>query len=154
MQQPLLSSHEVATIEIDTARVPYSFSVKLNNKTFVFTLKWNECSYIDAPPPLCDDEEEYSTTWINEDHPSSDEKLRTPYHQRGFFTFDLATTQGEILAHGDPVRYGRPLFGSIEDDRFPALAIVPRALLSDISEVTKENFGKQVKLYLFERRGA
>lgn len=45
------------------------------------------------------------------------------------------------------VSYGRPLFGSVEDERFPLPVIIPQCLTEEgISEVTLENFGQQVKL--------
>jgi len=60
---------------------------------------------------------------------------------------------GEVLAYGDPVRYGRPLFGPIEDERFPLPVIIPLCLTGDeIDTVTWDNLGNDVKLYLFERR--
>ena len=90
--------NEVEVVEIDTSKVPYTFSVKLTDKTYTFTVKYNEAG--------------------------------------SFFTVDLATSDGEPLVYGDIVRYGRPLFGSGED----------------IDTVTFDNFGKQVKLYLHERR--
>jgi len=108
--------HEVEYIDVNTSKVPYKFSVKLIDKTYTFTIKYNE--------------------------------------QGGFFTADLETTQGEVLAYGDVIRYGRQLFGSIEDDRFPLPVIIPRAFTPGVEEVTFENFGKEVKLYLFERRAA
>ena len=53
----------------------------------------------------------------------------------------------------DPIRYGRPLFGTIEDERFPLPVIIPLCLSGDgIDTVTWDNFGKEVKLYLYERR--
>lgn len=101
-------------IDIDTSKVPCTFSVKLSDKTYSFTFKYNEVG--------------------------------------GFFTADLETSDGEVLAYGDIVRYGRPLFGSIEDERFPLPVIIPKCLTAEgISEVTFDNFGKEVKLYLYER---
>jgi len=45
------------------------------------------------------------------------------------------------------------MFGPIEDERFPLPVIIPLCLTGDeVDEVTWENFGKQVKLYLYERR--
>lgn len=106
---------EVQYIEIDTSKVPYTFSVKLDDRTYTFTIRYNDSG--------------------------------------GFFTADLAvSTTGEILAYGDPIRYGRPMFGPVEDERFPMPVIIPLCLTGDdISEVTFDNFGKQVKLYLYER---
>lgn len=76
------------------------------------------------------------------------------YNDEGkFFTIDLETLLGEVLCYGDIVRYGRPLFGPVEDERFPLPVIIPQCLSGDnITEVTKDNFGREVKLYLHERR--
>ena len=69
---------EVEYIDIDVSKVPYTFSVKLSDKTYSFTIRYNDTG--------------------------------------GFFTLDLSVTAtGEVLAYGDPIRYGRPLFGPIED---------------------------------------
>ena len=78
------------------------------------------------------------------------------YNEVGkFFTADLESSDGESLVYGDIVRYGRSLFGSVEDERFPLPVIIPQCLTEEgISEVTLENFGQQVKLYLHERRTA
>ena len=47
----------------------------------------------------------------------------------------------------------RLLFGTIEDERFPLPVIIPLCLSGDgIDTVTWDNFGKEVKLYLYERR--
>ena len=106
---------EVEYIDIDTGKVPYTFSVKLTDKTFTFTIRYNDVG--------------------------------------GFFTVDLESSDGEPLVYGDIVRYGRPLFGSVEDERFPLPVIIPQCLTGEqIDAVTFENFGKQVKLYLHERR--
>jgi hypothetical protein len=106
---------EVEYIEIDAARVPYSFSVKLIDRTFAFTVKYNE--------------------------------------ESGFYTIDLFDANGNVLAFGEVVRYGRPLFNVVEDERFPIPVIIPSCVTdSNISEVTKENFGRDVKLYLHERQ--
>jgi len=108
-------AYEVNYIDIDTDRVPYTFSVKLIDKTYMFTIKYNDIG--------------------------------------GFFTVDLAEMDGTILAYGDPVRYSRSLFGSIEDERFPLPVIIPLCLTGeDISVVTSQNLGKAVRLYLGERR--
>ena len=100
---------EVDYIEIDASRVPYSFSVKLDDRTFTFHIRYNE--------------------------------------QGGFFTADLAVAAtGEPLVYGDIIRYGRPLFNSVEDERFPT-----RLSGDGTAEVTMENFGKDVKLYVYRR---
>lgn len=73
--------------------------------------------------------------------------------QGGFYTVDLfVAATGEALCYGDPIRYGRQMFGSIEDERYPLPAIVPYCLTGDAVEVTRDNLGKTVQLYLHERR--
>lgn len=107
-------NQDVEYIDIDTSKIPYSFSVKLDDKTYTFTAKYNETG--------------------------------------GFFTLDLFDVNGNVLAFGEIVRYGRPLFNVVEDERFPIPVIVPSCITSDgISEVTMDNFGKDVKLYLHPR---
>ena len=107
---------DVEYIDIDTSKVPYTFSVKLADKTYSFVIRYNDVG--------------------------------------GFFTADLSiASTGKLLAYGDPIRYGRPLFGSIEDERFPLPVIIPLFLSGDkIDTVTWDNLGNDVKLYLFERR--
>lgn len=107
---------EVQYIEIDTSKVPYTFSVKLEDRTYSFTIRYNDVG--------------------------------------GFFTADLSiSATGEVLAYGDPIRYGRPMFGPIEDERFPLPVIIPLCLTGDdIDAVTWDNLGKEVQFYLFERR--
>lgn len=108
---------DVDYIDVDAAKVPYTFSVKLKDKTFVFTVKYNDAG--------------------------------------GFYTVDLLDINGNVLAFGEIVRYGRPLFNVVENENFPIPVIIPSCLTGDdISEVTPENFGKQVKLYLHDRRVA
>ena len=71
----------------------------------------------------------------------------------GFYTVDLYDLNGEVLAFGEIIRYGRALFNVVEDERFPIPVIIPVCISDDtVSEVTKDNFGKAVKLYLFERK--
>ncbi|MBQ8135220.1 MAG: hypothetical protein IJ711_00230 [Lachnospiraceae bacterium] len=76
------------------------------------------------------------------------------YNDEGkFFTIDLYDSEGEPLAFGEPVRYGRALFNVVEDERFPIPVIIPTCITDDgISEVTAENFGKEVKLYVYDRQ--
>lgn len=107
---------DVQYINVDVARVPYSFSVKLTDRTYTFAIKYNEAG--------------------------------------GFFTTDLYDNTGNVLAFGEVIRYGRPLFNVVEDERFPIPVIIPVCITNDdISEVTPENFGRDVKLYLYERKG-
>lgn len=109
-------SHTVEYIDVDTSKVPYNFSVKLEDRTYTFCIRYNPWG--------------------------------------GFFTADLSiTATGEMLVYGDVIRYGRPLFNSVEDERFPIPVIIPLCLYGDnIHEITWDNFGKQVRLYLYERR--
>lgn len=107
-------NEDIEYIDIQASRVPYSFTLKLTDKTFIFTVKYNDIG--------------------------------------GFFTVDLLDLNKNVLAFGEVVRYGRPLFYVVEDERFPIPVIIPLCITGDdISEVTKENFGKEVKLYLYER---
>ena len=102
-------------LAIDVSQVPCSFSVKLADKTYTFTVKYNDIGK--------------------------------------FFTADLLDVNGNVLAFGEVIRYGRPLFNVVEDERFPIPVIIPFCVTdTDVSEVTRENFGKDVKLYLYDRR--
>lgn len=106
---------DVRYIAVDVSRVPYTFTIKLTDKTFTFTIKYNDIGK--------------------------------------FFTVDLVDVNGNVLAFGEVVRYGRPLFNVVEDERFPIPVIIPCCITSDdISEVTWDNFGRDVKLYLYDRR--
>lgn len=106
---------EVEYIPVDVSKVPYRFSVKLGDRTYSMTVKYNG--------------------------------------EGQFFTIDLAVmATGEILCFGEPVRYGRPMFGSIEDVRYPIPVIIPFCLDGGTDAVTFDNFGKTVQLYLHERR--
>ena len=108
-------SAEVEYIPIDTTKVPYTFSIKLGDRTYTLTLKYNRSGQ--------------------------------------FFTIDLAImATGEVLCYGDPVRYGRPMFSGIENADYPLPVIVPYCLTGDTDEVTFDNLGKSVQLYLHDRR--
>ena len=76
------------------------------------------------------------------------------YNEVGkFFTVDLLDLNGDVLVFGEIIRYGRALFNVVEDERFPLPVIIPVCITGEeISEVTPENFGKEVKLYLYERK--
>ena len=80
--------------------------------------------------------------------------MTVKYNDQGdFFTIDLSImATGEVLCYGDPVRYGRPMFSAIEDGRYPIPVIVPYCLTDGVDNVTYDNFGKEVQLYLHERR--
>ena len=106
---------EVSYIDVDVTKIPYTFTIKLGDKTYSFSFKYNA---------------EY-----------------------GFFTTDLYDSNGTVLAFGEVIRYGRPLFNVMEDERFPIPVIIPYCLNNDeISEVTIDNFGKEVLLYIYDRQ--
>ncbi len=106
----------VEYIPVDAGKVPYSFHIKLGDRTFVLTVKYNE--------------------------------------QGDFYTVDLAiAATGEVLCYGDPVRYGRAMFNTVEDERFPQPVIIPYCIHGEEDRVTKGNFGKTVQMYLHERKG-
>ena len=108
-------NEDVEYIDIDVSKVPYSFSIKLTDKTYMFTVKYNEVGK--------------------------------------FFTVDLLDLNGDVLVFGEIIRDGRALFNVVEDERFPLPVIIPVCITGEeISEVTPENFGKEVKLYLYERK--
>ena len=44
---------------------------------------------------------------------------------------DLADVTGNVLAFGEIVRYGRPLFNVVEDERFPIPVIIPLCITDD-----------------------
>jgi hypothetical protein len=104
----------VQYIAVNKEKIPYSFSIKLVDRTYKFTFKWNDLGE--------------------------------------FYTCDLESAKDGVLCYGDILRYGRPIFGSIEDERYPLPVIIPFCFSgSEISEITKDNFGEQVKLYLYNR---
>lgn len=106
---------DIEYIDIDAEKVPYSFSIKLQDKTYTFTIKYN--------------------------------------HVGKFYTADLTDTNENVLAFGEIIRYGRPLFNVVENEYFPIPVIIPFCLSDEnISEVTSKNFGREVKLYLHNRR--
>ena len=106
---------DIEYLDVDVSRVPYSFTVKLMDKTYIFTIKYNDTG--------------------------------------GFFTADLLDVNGNVLAFGEVIRYGRPVFNVVEDERFPIPVIIPHCITNDdITEVTRENFGRDVKLYLHNRK--
>jgi len=81
-------------------------------------------------------------------------KFTFKYNQiGGFYTVDLETANQVPLAYGDVIRYGRPLFGPVENENFPLPVIIPVCPGGNETEVTPENLGKTVKLYLFPRTG-
>lgn len=108
-------TREVEYIPVDTSKIPYSFSIRLDDRTFTFTIKYNA--------------------------------------EGGFFTSDLAImATGEQLCYGDPILYGRPMFRGVETEDYPIPVIIPYCLTGNVQEITPENFGTEVQLYIHERR--
>lgn len=108
-------TYTVEYIPVDAGKVPYSFRIKLGDRTFVFTIKYNG--------------------------------------QGGFYTVDLGiAATGDTLCYGDPVRYGRAMFNTVEDERFPQPVIIPYCIHGEEDRVTERNFGKTVQLYLHDRK--
>lgn len=105
----------VEMVPISADKIPYAFLIKLEDRTYKLTFKFNRMG--------------------------------------GFYTVDLETASQTPLAYGDVVRYGRPLFGPVENENFPLPVIIPFCPGGDETQVTTENFGKSVKLYLFGRSG-
>ncbi len=108
-------AYTVEYIPIDVDKVPYSFHIRLGDRTFVFTVKYNE--------------------------------------QADFYTVDLGVAAtGEVLCYGDPIIYGRQLFNTVEDERFPQPVIIPYCLRGEECRAGKGKLGKTVQLYLHERK--
>lgn len=74
-----------------------------------------------------------------------------------FFTVNLeisASGGNTPLIFGEVLRYGKPLFEAFNDERYPLPIICPLCLTGDnIREITRDNFGTKVRLYLFDRPG-
>ncbi|MEG2175267.1 MAG: hypothetical protein RRY97_00220 [Oscillibacter sp.] len=74
-----------------------------------------------------------------------------------FFTVNLeisASGGNTPLVFGEVLRYGKPLFEAFNDERYPLPIICPLCLTGDdITEITHDNFGTKVRLYLFDRPG-
>lgn len=113
------TGQDVEFIDIDKDRVPLSFSVKLTDRTYRMTFRYNEVG--------------------------------------DFFTVDLETVSGgssDPLVYGEVLRCGKPLFEAFNDERYPLPVLCPMCLTGDeIDEITWDNFGTQVRLYLFDRPG-
>lgn len=72
------------------------------------------------------------------------------YNAEGdFFTVDL-TKNGEVLALGEKIVYGRALFISYADERFPKAAIVPIDLALNRDWVGWAELENDVFLYVVE----
>ena len=87
-----------------------------------------------------------------------DRTYRMTFTEAGdFFTVDLETVSGGSsapLVYGEVLRCGKPLFEAFNDERYPLPVLCPLCLTGDeIEEITYDNFGTQVRLYLFDRTG-
>ena len=72
------------------------------------------------------------------------------YNSSGdYFTVDLEQN-GEVLAVGEKVVYGSPLFITYLDDRFPLRAIVPFDLSEECERVGWRELEEDVFLYVLE----
>ena len=113
------SGQEVEFIDIDRDRVPCSLLIKLIDRPYRMTFRYNEVG--------------------------------------DFFTVDLETVSGGSsapLVYGEVLRCGKPLFEAFNDERYPLPVLCPLCLTGDeIEEITYDNFGTQVRLYLFDRPG-
>ena len=63
------------------------------------------------------------------------------------FTVDLMKGD-EILAIGEPLIYGTPLFGNFYDERFPKCAFIPFDPSEKVTRVGWHELGESVFLYL------
>lgn len=69
-----------------------------------------------------------------------------------FFTVDLERN-GELIAAGEKLVYGMPLFYDIQDNRFPKAPIVPYDESERQSEVNWKTLGESVFLYVIDEEG-
>ena len=66
-----------------------------------------------------------------------------------FFTVDLER-DGEVLAVGEKLIYGQPLFYDMLDNRFPTLPIVPLDESGRQTEVTWKTLSESVFLFVID----
>ncbi|MGF9906965.1 phage baseplate plug family protein [Brevibacillus porteri] len=66
-----------------------------------------------------------------------------------FFTIDLER-DGEVLATGNKLVYGVPLFSSSVDERFPQIEILPYDESGSAQVVNWKTLSESVFLYVFE----
>jgi hypothetical protein len=82
-------------------------------------------------------------------------RLELAYNEVGdFFTVSLSTPapNEEVLCYAEVIRYGKPLFEQVNDERYPLPLIIPLcADGTDIDTVTYDNLGQRVKLWMVER---
>lgn len=66
-----------------------------------------------------------------------------------YFTVDLFDREGALLAAGEPLVYGNPLWSAVADERFPTVALIPWDLSGQATTVNRETLGRSVLLYLW-----
>lgn len=69
--------------------------------------------------------------------------------RRDIFTVDLFKDEN-LLVQGEPLIYGFPLFGDVEDENFPIVQLVPLDEARREHEVTFENLNKTVFLAVMD----
>ncbi|GAB6990851.1 phage baseplate plug family protein [Paenibacillus pini] len=69
-----------------------------------------------------------------------------------FFTVDLELN-GEILAVGEKLVYGMPIFYDIQDNRFPKVPIIPYDESEQQTEVNWKTLSESVFLYVIDEEG-
>lgn len=75
--------------------------------------------------------------------------LRVDYNDEAdTYTVDLYDREGDLIAAGEPLVYGQPLWLAIADRRFPPVALVPGDLSRIETAVTAANLGRAVKVYI------
>lgn len=72
-------------------------------------------------------------------------------YNESFDLFTLSLIKGdEVLTEGEPIVYGVPLFGDIQDYEFPPLIIVPCDEAGNCNLVTFNNLNETVFLSIFD----
>lgn len=80
--------------------------------------------------------------------------LEFHYNSAGdFFTVDLYHA-GELLAAGERLVYGWPLFATYAAEGFPQAALVPLDISGQEDDVTWDNLGESVFLYVITQEDA
>ncbi|SFP19010.1 phage baseplate plug family protein [Salibacterium halotolerans] len=77
------------------------------------------------------------------------------YHynsKHDYYTVDLRRN-GEILAAGQKIVYGKPLFDDYVNEDFPEVTIVPRDPSGNNTEVNRETLGQTVFLMIEDGEG-
>jgi hypothetical protein len=108
-------------IEIDKTLIPYDFDITMDNKTYTFSVRYNNVA--------------------------------------DFFSVDISR-QGVLLAGGEKLVYGQPLFGTRvtllngkyviipKTNDFPAVLMFPYDTAQIESRVSYSNLGDSVRLWL------